>query len=66
MPVCVVPRSIGMKGLSLKDVRAEIVSLLDESAEQLESGDRNTAVSILVEAQFLLSDTIQHEMNEIE
>lgn len=55
-----------MKGLSLKDVREEIVSLLEESTEELKNGDRQTAVSILVEAQFLLSDAIQNEMNGID
>lgn len=55
-----------MKGLSLNDVREEIVSLLNESTEVLQSGDPQAAVSILVEAQFLLSDAIQNEMNGIE
>ena len=55
-----------MKGLSLNDVREEIVSLLNESTEVLQNGDPQAAVSILVEAQFLLSDAIQNEMNGIQ
>lgn len=52
-----------MKGLSLNDVRDEIVSLLNESTDVLQNGNQQAAVSILVEAQFLLSDAIQNEMN---
>ena len=55
-----------MKGLSLNDVREEIVSLLNESTEVLQNGDPQAAVSILVEAQFLLSDAIQNESNGIQ
>ena len=55
-----------MRGLLLSDVREEIVSLLNESTEELQSGDAQTAVSILVEAQFLLSDAIQNELKSID
>jgi hypothetical protein len=55
-----------MQGLTLEDIREEIVSLLNESAEELRNGYPQTAISILVEAQFLLSDAIQNEMNRAE
>jgi hypothetical protein len=55
-----------MRGLLLRDVREEIVSLLNESTEVHQSGDPQTAVSILVEAQFLLSDAIQNELKSID
>jgi hypothetical protein len=54
-----------MRGLLLSDVREEIVSLLSESTEVHQSGDPQTAVSILMEAQFLLSDAIQNELKSI-
>lgn len=55
-----------MKDMSLNDVREEIVSLLKESAEVRQNGDLQAAVSILVEAQFLLSDAIQNELEQID
>jgi hypothetical protein len=55
-----------MRGLSLKDVRQEVVSLLDKSTEELQDGNSHSAVLMLVEAQFLLSDAIQNEMNRVE
>jgi hypothetical protein len=55
-----------MRGLLLSDVREEIVSLLSESTEVHQSGDPQTAVSILMEAQFLLSDAIQNELKSID
>jgi hypothetical protein len=54
-----------MRGLLLSDVREEIVALLSESTEVHQSGDPQTAVSILMEAQFLLSDAIQNELKSI-
>ena len=55
-----------MQGLTLKDVRNEIVDLLDESTKELQNGNSQMAVTMLVEAQFLLSDAIQNEMNRTE
>ena len=55
-----------MRGLTLRDVREEIVALLDESTKELQDGNSQTAVTMLLEAQFLLSDAIQNEMNRTE
>lgn len=52
-----------MNGLLLQDVREEIVSLLDESTAELQDRSPQVAVSMLMEAQFLLSDAIQNELN---
>jgi hypothetical protein len=55
-----------MKGLLLQDVREEIVSLLDQSTVEFQSGSSQVAVSMLMEAQFLLGDIIQNELNRIQ
>jgi hypothetical protein len=55
-----------MHGLTLKDVRNEIVALMDESTKELQNGSSQTAATMLVEPQFLLSDAIQNEMNRTE
>jgi hypothetical protein len=54
-----------MRALLLRDVREEIVSLLDESTAELLEGSSEVAVSMLLEAQFLLCDAIQNELNSI-
>lgn len=41
-----------MKGLSLNDVRDEIVSLLNESTDVLQNGNQQAAVSILSRRNF--------------
>lgn len=55
-----------MKGLLVQDVRKEIVSLLDQCTEELQDGSPQVAVSMLMEAQFLLGDAIQNELNRIQ
>jgi hypothetical protein len=55
-----------MKGLSLQDVKEEIISLFDEGNAELERGSPEAAVSILIEAQLLLCDAVQNEINKMQ
>jgi hypothetical protein len=55
-----------MKGLSLQDVREEIISLFDESNAELQNGSPEAAVSMLIEAQLLLCDAVQIEINRLQ
>lgn len=54
-----------MNTLSLEDIREEINSLLHESIKEFQKAESQVGVSLLVEAQFLLGEAIQHELNKI-
>ncbi len=54
-----------MIGLLTEVVRDEVVSLLNVSAEESKKGEAQAELSLLLEAQFLLGDLIQHHLNTI-
>jgi hypothetical protein len=47
-------------------LREEIVTLLNDGAEQFQRGEAQAAVSLLIEAQFVLGELIQHELNKLQ
>jgi len=59
-------RGNGMKGLSLKGAHEEVVSLVRRAVEEFEEGEVQVGISILLEAQFLLSELIEQELNHID
>ena len=54
-----------MKEPFLKVAHEEIISLVNQGGDECEAGDINGGVSILLEAQFLLSDLIEHQLNRV-
>jgi hypothetical protein len=54
-----------MKECLLKVAHEEIISLVNQGVDECEAGDTSAAVSILLEAQFLLSDLIEHQLNRV-
>jgi len=44
-------------------VRDELISLLNDSAEECKNGETQVGLSLLLEAQFLLGELIQHQLN---
>jgi hypothetical protein len=46
-------------------VRHEVISLVSESAEESQKGEAQSALSLLLEAQFLLGELIQNQLNTI-
>jgi hypothetical protein len=43
----------------------EIISLVNQGVEECETGNMNTGVSIFLEAQFLLGELIEHQLNNL-
>ena len=54
-----------MKGCLLKVAHEEIISLVNQGVDECEAGDASAGVSILLEAQFLISDLIEHQLNRV-
>ena len=55
-----------MLEVAVQEVRDEIVSLVRESAEETRTGSSQSAVSMLIEAQCLLAELIENELNKLE
>jgi hypothetical protein len=47
-------------------LREEIVTLLNDGAEEFQRGQAQAAVLLLIEAQFVLGEVIQHELNKLQ
>jgi hypothetical protein len=58
-------RGAEKKGLSLQEVREEIISLFDEGIAEQQDGSPEATISILIEAQLLLCDTVQNEISRM-
>lgn len=54
-----------MIALPTEVVRDELISLLNESAEEARKGEAQTELSLLLEAHFLLGELIQNQLNTI-
>lgn len=54
-----------MKECLLKVAYEEIISLVNQGVDECEAGDTSAGVSILLEAQFLLGDLIEHQLNRV-
>jgi hypothetical protein len=55
-----------MVQVPVQEIRDEVVSLVRESAEETRTGSSQSAVSMLIEAQCLLAELIENELNKIE
>jgi hypothetical protein len=54
-----------MTALSIEVVRDELFSLIRESIEEFQKAEAQVGVSLLLEAQFLLGEVIQHKLKKI-
>jgi hypothetical protein len=55
-----------MARLSFKEGRQQIVSLLEAGEEEFDKGNRFAALTVLLEAQSVLSEIFQSEIEKIE
>ena len=55
-----------MKELTLKVAHEEALSLLQRGVVEFEEGETHTGVSLLLEAQFLLGEVIQQQLNKMD
>lgn len=55
-----------MTALPIEVVRDEVISLVSESAEETQNGAVQSALPLLLEAQFLLGELIQTQLNTIQ
>ena len=55
-----------MLEVAVQEVRDEVVSLVRESAEETRTGSSQSAVSMLIEAQCLLAELIENELNRLQ
>jgi hypothetical protein len=53
-----------MASLQISVVREEIISLLNESAQEFQRAEPDAELSLLLEAQFLLSEAIQSQLSK--
>jgi hypothetical protein len=54
-----------MTRLSFDEGREEIISLLEAGREEFENGNASVALSILIDAQFVLTEMVQSEMERL-
>jgi hypothetical protein len=52
-----------MTELGFKVAHEELLSLVHSGAEEIEKGEVNAGISLLIEAQFLLGELIQQQLN---
>lgn len=55
-----------MKELMLKAAHDEVLSLLCSGTEEIETRNPQIGVALLIEAQFLLAEIIQRQLNKID
>jgi hypothetical protein len=55
-----------MNELTLRAIHEEALSLVQRGVEEFEEGETCVGVSLLLEAQFLLGEVIQQQLNQID
>jgi len=55
-----------MLQVPVQEIRDEVVSLVRESEEETRTGSSQSAVSMLIEAQCLLAELIEGELNKLQ
>lgn len=55
-----------MTGLKFKVAHDEVLSLLHSGAEELEKGEAQGGISLLIEAQLLLGELIQQQLDNLD